>query len=53
MDFIPKEDKAEFEVHIKADASVSLEEMIRKSKGVEALVKKNKDVLYTTRECGL
>ena len=52
MDFIPKEDKAEFEVHIKADASVSLEEMIRKSKGVEALVKKNKDVLYTTVSVG-
>ena len=52
MDFIPKEDKAEFEVHIKADASVSLEEMIRKSKGVEALVKKNKDVLYTTLSVG-
>ena len=52
MDFIPKEDKAEFEVHIKADASVSLEEMIRKSKDVEALVKKNKDVLYTTVSVG-
>ncbi len=52
MDFIPKEDKAEFEVHIKADASVSLEEMIKKSKGVEALVKKNENVLYTTLSVG-
>ncbi len=52
MDFIPKEDKAEFEVHIKADASVSLEEMIRKSKAVEDLVKKNKNVLYTTLSVG-
>ncbi len=52
MDFIPKEDKAEFEVHIKADASVSLEEMIRKSKSVEDLVHKNKDVLYTTLSVG-
>ena len=52
MDFIPKEDKAEFEVHIKADASVSLEEMIRKSKGIEDLVRKNKDVLYTTLSVG-
>ena len=29
-----------------------LEEMIRKSKDVEALVKKNKDVLYTTVSVG-
>ncbi len=52
MDFIPKEDKAEFEIHIKADASVSLEEMIKKSKVIENLVRKNKDVLYTTLNVG-
>ncbi|PHS41324.1 MAG: acriflavin resistance protein [Sulfurovum sp.] len=52
MDFIPKEDKAEFEVHIKADASVSLEEMIKKSKMIEDVVRKNKDVLYTTLSVG-
>ncbi len=52
MDFIPKEDKAEFEIHIKADASVSLEEMIKKSKVIEDLVRKNKDVLYTTLSVG-
>ncbi len=52
MDFIPKEDKAEYEVQIKADASVSLEEMIRKSKGIENIVKENKDVLYTTLSVG-
>ena len=52
MDFIPKEDKAEFEVHLKADASVSLEEMIKKSKGIEKLIHKNRDVLYTTLSVG-
>ncbi len=30
MNFIPKEDKSEFEIKIKANASVSLEEMIKK-----------------------
>ncbi len=52
MDFIPKEDKAEFEIHIKADASVSLEEMIKKSKVIEDVVRKNRDVLYTTLSVG-
>ncbi|MEA3418250.1 MAG: efflux RND transporter permease subunit [Campylobacterota bacterium] len=52
MDFIPKEDKAEFEIHIKADASVSLEEMIKQSKAVEDMVRKNENVLYTTLSVG-
>ncbi len=52
MDFIPKEDKAEFEIHIKADASISLAEMIKKSKVIEDVVRKNKDVLYTTLSVG-
>ncbi len=52
MDFIPKEDKAEFEIFIKADASVSLEEMIKKSKEVEKVVQANKDVLFTTLSVG-
>jgi HAE1 family hydrophobic/amphiphilic exporter-1 len=52
MDFIPKEDKAEFEIHIKADASVSLQEMIKKSKAVEKRVQKNQNVLYTTLSVG-
>ncbi len=52
MDFIPKEDKAEFEIQLKANASVSLEEMIKKSKAVESMVQKNKDVLYTTLSVG-
>ncbi|MDD3476749.1 MAG: efflux RND transporter permease subunit, partial [Sulfurimonas sp.] len=52
MDFIPKEDKSEFEIKIKADASVSLQEMVRKSKVVEDLVRKNPHVEYTTLSVG-
>lgn len=52
MDFIPKEDKGEFEIALKADAGISLEEMIRKSKAVEEMVKKNSAVEYTTLSVG-
>ena len=52
MDFIPKEDKAEFEVKIKANPSISLEQMIKKSKEVEKVVKENKNVDYTTMSVG-
>jgi len=52
MDFIPKEDKAEFEVQIKADAGISLEKMIKESKKIEAVVKEDENVLYTTLSIG-
>jgi HAE1 family hydrophobic/amphiphilic exporter-1 len=52
MDFIPKEDKAEFEVALKAGTGISLEEMIKKSKAIEALVKENKEVEFTTLSVG-
>jgi len=52
MDFIPKEDKSEFEIHMKADAGISLEEMIRKTKIVENFVSENKEVAYTTLSIG-
>ena len=52
MDFIPKEDKSELEVKIKASADISLEEMIRQSKKVEDLIRKEKNVLYTTLNIG-
>ena len=52
MDFIPKEDKAEFEIKIKADAGISLEEMVRKSKSVENVVRKDPNVAYTTLSIG-
>ncbi|MGB3961612.1 MAG: efflux RND transporter permease subunit, partial [Sulfurimonas sp.] len=52
MDFMPKEDKAEYEIQLKADASLSLEEMIRKSKRIEELVKEDKNVAFTTLSVG-
>ena len=52
MDFIPKEDNAEFEVQIRANAGISLKEMVKQSKQIEALVKEDKNVLYTTLSVG-
>lgn len=52
MDFVPKEDMSEFEIKVKASADVSLEEMIRRSQEVEALIRKDKTVLYTTLSVG-
>lgn len=52
MDFIPKEDNAEFEVQIRANAGIALKEMIKQSKQIEALVKEDEDVLYTTMSVG-
>ena len=52
MDFLPKEDKAEFEVKLRADAGISLDEMIRKSKVIENLIRSNKNVVFTTLNVG-
>lgn len=52
MNFIPKEDKAEFEVKIKAPAGISLEAMIERSKEIEALIQKDENVLFTTLNIG-
>lgn len=52
LNFLPKEDKAEFEIHMKADAGLSLEQMIKQSKVIETLVHENKDVSYTTMTVG-
>lgn len=52
MDFIPKEDNAEFEVQIRANAGIALKEMIKQSKQIEALVKEDENVLYTTMSVG-
>jgi len=52
MDFIPKEDKSEFQVKIKADAGISLKEMIKESKKVEKFIQQNKYVDYTTLSVG-
>ena len=48
MDFIPKEDKSEFEIKLKANPSISLEKMIKETKEVQSFVKKDKNVEYTT-----
>ena len=52
MNFIPKEDKSEFEIKIKAQAGVSLNEMVRKSKTIEDLVRANENVEFTTLSVG-
>ncbi|WP_366755938.1 efflux RND transporter permease subunit [Sulfurimonas sp.] len=52
MDFIPKEDKSELEIKIKADSGISLQEMIRKSKEVEDLIRADENVVYTTLTIG-
>lgn len=52
MDFIPKEDKAEFEVKLRADPGISLQEMIHKSKEVENLIRADKNVVFTTLSVG-
>ncbi|EDZ61548.1 transporter, AcrB/AcrD/AcrF family [Sulfurimonas gotlandica GD1] len=52
MDFIPKEDKSEIEIKIKADSGISLQEMIRKSKEVEDLIRADENVVYTTLTIG-
>ncbi|QOP41382.1 efflux RND transporter permease subunit [Sulfurimonas marina] len=52
MDFIPKEDKSEFEIKLKADAGISLEEMIKKSKMIEAMVEEDENVEFTTLNVG-
>ena len=48
MDFLPKEDKSEFEIKLKAQSGISLEEMMQKAKEVEEVVHKNGNVLFTT-----
>jgi len=52
MDFIPKEDKSEFEIKLKADTGINLQDMIKKSKLIETMVQKDKNVLFTTLSVG-
>jgi len=52
MDFIPKEDKSEFAITLRAKAGISLQEMINESKTVENSVKKDKNVVFTTLSVG-
>lgn len=46
MDFVPKEDKSEFEVHIKAPLGTSLEVMKSKMKTIEKEIMKDPIVIY-------
>ncbi len=52
MDFIPKEDKSEFEIQVKASAGISLEQMTRECKAIQNEVKKDKNVEFTTLGIG-
>jgi HAE1 family hydrophobic/amphiphilic exporter-1 len=52
MDFLPKEDKAEFEIKLRAKPGISLEEMIKASKAVESMVREDKRVVFTTLSVG-
>jgi len=52
MDFIPKEDKAEFQIKLRAQAGISLDEMIRESKVIEKVVNAEKNVVFTTLNVG-
>jgi len=52
MDFIPKEDKAEFEIKLRAHPGISLAEMIKESKSIENMVRKDKNVAFTTLSVG-
>ncbi|QFR49581.1 efflux RND transporter permease subunit [Sulfurimonas lithotrophica] len=47
MDFVPKEDKSEIEVTLKAPIGVSLEEMGRRSEAIAQKIKENPYVEYT------
>jgi HAE1 family hydrophobic/amphiphilic exporter-1 len=48
MDFIPAEDKSEFEIFMSAKPGISLEQMVKEAKKVEEFVHKDKNVDSTT-----
>ncbi|MEA3373698.1 MAG: efflux RND transporter permease subunit [Campylobacterota bacterium] len=52
VEFIPKEDKSEFEIKIKAPSGISLEEMTRQLQTLQERVKADDDVKYTTLSIG-
>lgn len=51
-EFIPKEDKAEFEVFIKAPVSVSMEQMTKRALQIQQSVAKNEHVVDTILRIG-
>ena len=48
MDFIPKEDKSEFEIMMRAQPGIALTEMVRQAKAIEKMVTQDKNVEATT-----
>ncbi len=52
MDFIPKEDKSEFEVKLRADPSISLENMKTKSQKIVDMIQKSPLVEFATLSIG-
>ncbi len=52
LDFMPKEDKSEFEIQVKANAGISLEQMKKECEAIEKEVRKDKNILYTTLGIG-
>lgn len=52
MDFIPKEDKAEYEVSIEGKPGMALPNMLEHSRSVEKLIRQDKNVEYTTLGIG-
>ncbi len=52
MDFVPNEDKGEFEIAIKAPVGISLEQMRKESEVIQDVIRKDKNVLYTTLGIG-
>lgn len=52
MDFMPKEDKGEFEIQVKANAGISLEQMTKECQAIQNVVKKDKNIEFTTLGIG-
>ena len=52
MDFLPKEDKSEFQIKLKAQTGISLAAMTEESKKIEDMVRKDNNVIFTTLNVG-
>ncbi len=52
MDFIPKEDNSEFEVDIRANPNTNLSQMIKLTNKLDSVIKKQKEIQYTSISIG-
>lgn len=52
MEFLIKEDKSEFNVFIRTDPGISLEEMKVRSVALQSIINQNPNVMYTSLEIG-